>query len=62
MDISKELRAVGLDPRSFSEGDLIARSPIDGSTTVKLRTHDSATVDAAIGRAHATHRALAAAS
>ncbi len=53
MDISSELRAVGLDPDTFGEGDLVARSPIDGSVTARLRSDDPAAVDAAIGRAHA---------
>jgi aldehyde dehydrogenase (NAD+) len=60
MDIQKELRAVGLDPASGAfgtEGDLVARSPIDGSTTAKLRSHSAAEVDAAIGRAHEAHLA-----
>ena len=35
MDIAKELSALGLDPRSFAEGDITARSPIDGTTTAK---------------------------
>ena len=52
MDISRELRAVGLDPSDFAEGDLIARSPIDGTVTARLKTHDAAAVDAAVGRAH----------
>ncbi len=52
MDIAHELRALGLDPRSFEQGDLTSRSPIDGSVTAKLRMHDAAGVDAAIGRAH----------
>ncbi len=52
MDISRELRAVGLDPNAFAEGDLVARSPIDGTVTARIQTHDAAAVDAAIGRAH----------
>jgi aldehyde dehydrogenase (NAD+) len=71
MDVQKELRAVGLDPTSLAEpsanreepsahreeGDLVARSPIDGSTTAKLRSHSPGDVDAAIGRAHGAHLA-----
>jgi aldehyde dehydrogenase (NAD+) len=52
MDISKQLVAVDLDPKNFAEGDLVARSPIDGSVTARLVPHDAAGVDAAIGRAH----------
>ena len=52
MEISRELRAVGLDPNAFAEGDLVARSPIDGTVTARLKTHDAAGVDAAIARAH----------
>jgi aldehyde dehydrogenase (NAD+) len=57
MDIQKELRAVGLDPASLAEGDLVARSPIDGGVTAKLRSHSPAEVDAAIGRAHEAYLA-----
>jgi aldehyde dehydrogenase (NAD+) len=56
MDISRELRATGLDPQDFvsSKGDdIIARSPIDGTVTARMKSHDAASVDAAIGRAHA---------
>ena len=53
MDISSELRAVGLDPDAFGEGDLVVRSPIDGSVTARLKSDGAAAVDAAIGRAHA---------
>jgi aldehyde dehydrogenase (NAD+) len=52
MDISRELRAVGLDPNTLAAGDLVARSPIDGTVTARVATHDAAAVDAAIGRAH----------
>ncbi|MDF2693352.1 MAG: Aldehyde dehydrogenase [Labilithrix sp.] len=52
MDIRKELAALGLDPKDFEHGDLVARSPIDGSVTAKIVAHDAAAVDAAIGRAH----------
>lgn len=54
MDISRELRATGLDPGDFvsSNGDITARSPIDGTVTARVKSHDAASVDAAIGRAH----------
>ena len=53
MDIAKELAALDLDPKTFTDGTLVARSPIDGSVTAKLKEDDNASVDAAIGRAHA---------
>ncbi|MFO0740334.1 MAG: aldehyde dehydrogenase family protein [Labilithrix sp.] len=53
MDIAKELAALDLDPKAFTDGTLVARSPIDGSVTAKLKEDDHASVDAAIGRAHA---------
>ncbi|MBX3233024.1 MAG: aldehyde dehydrogenase family protein [Labilithrix sp.] len=56
MDISKELAALDLDPKTFEGGSLVARSPIDGSVTAKVAEHDAAGVDAAIGRAHAAFR------
>lgn len=34
MDISSDLRAVGLDPDAFGAGDLVARSPLE-----ELRAH-----------------------
>ncbi len=57
MDIKKELAAVGLDPKAFAEGDLVARSPIDGSVTARIASTDAAGVDAAITRAHAAFQA-----
>ena len=53
MDIARELRASGLEPKDFSGGDLAARSPIDGTVTARVEMHDAAQVDAAIGRAQA---------
>jgi aldehyde dehydrogenase (NAD+) len=53
MDIQKELRAVGLDPASFAEGDLVLRTPVDGTETGRLRSGDTAALaDAAVARAH----------
>ncbi|MBX3186337.1 MAG: aldehyde dehydrogenase family protein [Labilithrix sp.] len=52
MDITRELGAVGLDPKTFEGGDLVARSPIDGSVTAKIASSTPSDVDAAIGRAH----------
>ncbi|HEU4412256.1 MAG TPA: aldehyde dehydrogenase family protein [Polyangiaceae bacterium] len=52
MNVTKQLAALDLDPETFAAGDLVARSPIDGSVTARLAPADSAAVDAAIGRAH----------
>ena len=52
MDLAPTLRALDLDPRDLTDGDLVARSPIDGSVTARLRSATPATVAAAIGRAH----------
>src|SRR5438105_9442541 len=49
MNLEKELRALDLDPKTFAEGDIVARSPIDGSITGRLRSQDAAP---AIARAH----------
>ena len=57
MDISRQLQATGLDPKDFIEGDLVARSPVDGTVTARLKSHDGAQVDAAIGRAHSAFEA-----
>ena len=53
MDIAKHLAALDLASLASSNGDLVARSPIDGSVTAKLKSDTAQTVDAAIGRAHA---------
>jgi aldehyde dehydrogenase (NAD+) len=53
MNVEKELRAVGLNPEEFVEGDIVARSPIDGTTTAKIRSRDAG---AAITRAHDAFR------
>ncbi len=55
MDVTAALRALDLDPTALTaggDGDLTARSPIDGSVTARLRSHDAGDVTAAIGRAH----------
>ena len=52
MDVTSHLAAVGLSNR-LSDGDLVARSPIDGSVTAASPRTTPARVDAAIGRAHA---------
>jgi aldehyde dehydrogenase (NAD+) len=56
MDIGASLAALGLDPKAFLEGDLVARTPIDGSVTAKLVAHRPADVDRAIGKADAAFR------
>src|SRR5436190_1862493 len=50
MDISSQLHALGVT--TLPDGDLVARTPIDGSVTGRLQSHDAAGVSAAIGRAH----------
>src|SRR6185503_15702074 len=50
MDLAKQLRAFGLDG-NLGDGDLVVRTPIDGSVTGRLNSHDRAAVAAAIGRA-----------
>src|SRR5688572_28736653 len=49
MDLARYLSALGLAPR---DGDLVARTPIDGSVTARVASHDVAAAGAAIGRAH----------
>ncbi len=54
MDISRELRACGLDPKGFepsNSGALAVRSPVDGAVVARLNTHDAEAVDRAIERA-----------
>jgi len=51
MDISSQLHALGLS--SLPDGDLVARTPIDGSITGRLQSVSAAGVTAAVGRAHA---------
>ena len=53
MDIASQLHAVGV--ASLPDGDLVARTPIDGSVTGRLQSHDVAGVHAAIGRAQAAY-------
>ncbi len=52
MDVTRPLAALGVT-RRLDDGDLIARSPIDGSVAARLASHDPASVTAAIARAHA---------
>jgi aldehyde dehydrogenase (NAD+) len=51
MDVTPHLATLGVTARL--DGDLVARSPIDGSVTARLATHDAAAATAAIARAHA---------
>ncbi|MBA3394060.1 MAG: aldehyde dehydrogenase family protein [Deltaproteobacteria bacterium] len=51
MDIASQLHGFGL--ASLPDGDLIARTPIDGSVTARLQSHDVAGVTRAIDRAQA---------
>jgi aldehyde dehydrogenase (NAD+) len=52
MDVTRSLAALGVTAR-LDDGDLIARSPIDGSITAHIASHDAASVTGAIARAHA---------
>ncbi len=52
MDVIAALAALGVS-RSIKDGDVIARSPIDGSVTGRLASSDAPGVTAAVGRAHA---------
>ncbi|MEO6775352.1 MAG: aldehyde dehydrogenase family protein [Kofleriaceae bacterium] len=52
MDVAPTLAALGVTAR-LDDGELIARSPIDGSITARLATHDAAAATAAIARAQA---------
>ena len=52
MDVTATLGALGVALIPV-DGDLIAHSPIDGSVTARLASHDRAGVTAAIDRAHA---------
>src|SRR5512140_2416908 len=49
MDLASQLRALDV---TITDGDLVARTPIDGTVTARLPSHAAAAVAAAIGRAH----------
>ena len=51
MDVAATLHALGVTLPA--DGELIARSPIDGSVTARLAAHDQPAVAAAVERAHA---------
>jgi aldehyde dehydrogenase (NAD+) len=48
------LRAVGLDPADLADGELVARSPIDGAVIGQLVPTSPQEVDAAVSRAAST--------
>ena len=52
MDIAKHLAALDLASLASSEGDLVSRSPIDGSVVAKLRSDTKESVEKAIASAH----------
>ena len=52
MDVAPTLAALGITSR-LDDGELIARSPIDGSITARLPHAAAAEVTAAVGRAQA---------
>ncbi len=53
MDLGQKLAALGVPPGAFAEGELHARSPIDGSITAHVATDDVQAVTASITRAQA---------
>jgi aldehyde dehydrogenase (NAD+) len=55
MDISSQLHALGVT--TLPDGDLVARTPIDGSVTGRLQSQDAAGVSAAVARAHGAYLA-----
>jgi aldehyde dehydrogenase (NAD+) len=57
MTITDICRAVGLDPRALTGGDLVVRSPIDGGDIAALKTDGAAAIDAKVARAAAAFRA-----
>ena len=56
MDVARQLAALGLDPDAL-DGDLVARTPIDGSVTARVAAADADGARAAIGRADDAFRA-----
>ncbi|HEX9448845.1 MAG TPA: aldehyde dehydrogenase family protein, partial [Dongiaceae bacterium] len=57
MSINKLLKQLGLDPKALSGGDLIARSPIDGSVMAKIQTDSKAAAEKKIARADEAFKA-----
>ena len=56
MDLARELGAFELGDLVRADGDLVARTPVDGSVTARLASHDAAGVTAAVDRAAAAFR------
>ncbi len=56
LDVDRDgiLRAVGLDPADLSDGELVARSPIDGAVLGRLVPTSPQEVDAVLDRAAST--------
>lgn len=52
MNVQAALSAMGIDLAKLEADDLVARTPIDGSVTASLKSHDAAQVDGAVTRAH----------
>jgi aldehyde dehydrogenase (NAD+) len=48
------LRAVGIDPADLAAGELVARSPVDGTVIGRLAPATPQEIDAAVGRAAAS--------
>ena len=56
MKITALLRSLGLDPAALRSGDLVVRTPIDGSEIARLKSDSPARVIAKVGRAEAAFR------
>ncbi len=52
MNIDATLAALGLDPAALEDGELEARSPIDGEIMARVTAHNGAAIDAGIALAH----------
>jgi len=57
MSINKVLKQLGLDAKTLTGGDLIARSPIDGSVLAKVKTDSKAAAEKKIARADEAFKA-----
>ena len=56
MKITALLRSLGLDPGGLKVGDLVVRTPIDGTGIARLKSDTPARVIAKVGRAEAAFR------
>ncbi|MEX1205860.1 MAG: aldehyde dehydrogenase family protein [Dongiaceae bacterium] len=56
MKITALLRSLGLDPGGLKVGDLVVRTPIDGTGIARLKSDTPARVTAKVGRAEAAFR------